>query len=164
MARVRFPGMKDYMEKIYALEKSTVPIIKGAVYDGAKEVADAVKEKLNGLETISDFRGIVQKRKNEPGLITEMEKEGLVASMGLAGMENDGGYINTKIGFSGYNEVITKTYPKGQPNVLIARACESGSSAMIKQPFVRPGVQQARGAAQKAMQKRLDDEIDKIMK
>lgn len=164
MARVSFPGMKEYSDKIYALGKNTVPIIKSAVYDGAKEVADSVKAKLNGLDTISDFRGIIQKRKNEPGLITEMEKEGLIASMGLASMINDGGYINTKIGFSGYNEMKTKTYPNGQPNALIARACESGSSAMIKQPFLRPGLAEAKAAAEKAMQEKLDEEIEKIMK
>ena len=64
MARVRFPGMKDYMEKIYALEENTVPIIKGAVYDGAREIADAVKANLAALETTTDLEVIKGWRKN----------------------------------------------------------------------------------------------------
>lgn len=166
MARIRFPGMKIYEDKIHALGKNAVPIIKAAVYDGAREVADSVKANLDGLHTISDFRNILNWKKDLkiPGKITELQKEGLLASFGLASMENDGGFINTKIGFDGYNEVVTGTYPSGQPNALVARACESGSSAMIKQPFIRTGVAAARKAAEKAMEKKLDEKIDEIMK
>lgn len=164
MAKITFPGMRSYSDKIHTLGKNTVPIIKAAVYEGAKVVADSVKGNLAALDTIRDFHGIQKFRKNEPGELTESQKEGLLASFGLAGMENDGGFINTKLGFDGYNEMFTNQYPFGQPNAMIARACESGSSAMNAQPFVRPGIEAAKAAAGKAMEKKLDEKIDEIMK
>ena len=67
-----------------------------------------------------------------------------------------------KIGFDGYNSVKSKRWPKGQPNQLIARACESGSSAMIKQPFVRPTLKSVQQAAELAMEKAADKKLKEI--
>jgi hypothetical protein len=63
----------------------------------------------------------------------------------------------------GYNNVITKKYPKGQPNNMIARSCESGSSSMIKQPFMRTAVNASRSRAEQKMAEILTAEIKKKM-
>ena len=103
-------------------------------------------------------------RARTPCALSVTQKQGLIASLGLSTMRDAGGYINTKLGFDGYNAVKTRKYPGGQPNALIARAAESGSVALIKTPFIRPGVRAAKKAAEKAMEKTLDKEIGKIMK
>ena len=54
----------------------------------------------------------------------------------------------------------TKTYPKGQPNALIARVVESGSSYMDKTPFIRHAV----SATQKEAIEKCKEEIDKKIK
>ena len=64
-----------------------------------------------------------------------------------------------KIGFDGYNEVQTKTFPNGQPNALIARSIESGSSTREKTPFLRPALAAARKQAIEAARVKFDEAI-----
>ena len=116
------------------------------------------------LPAVSDAEALKAYRSRTPCALSVTQKQGLIASLGLSTMRDAGGYINTKLGFDGYNAVKTRKYPGGQPNALIARAAESGSVALIKTPFIRPGVKAAKKAAEKAMEKTLDEEIEKIMK
>lgn len=164
MAKINFPGLEKYQEQIAKLGASSEDIIKKAVYEGAGIVADQVKQNLAALPTISDNEALAAYQQRTPSRISTRQKTGLINSFGLAKMRNDGGYINTKIGFDGYNSIRTKKYPNGQPNALIARSAESGSTATLKSPFVRPGVSKAKAEAERAMEKKLDEEIKKIMK
>jgi hypothetical protein len=95
--------------------------------------------------------------------VYEDQRAGLKESMGIAGFRNDDGYLNVKIGFDGYNSHTTKTYPKGQPNVMIARALERGTSFSPATPFVNKAVNRVRAQAEAKMQKTLDEEIKKTM-
>lgn len=72
--------------------------------------------------------------------------------------------MNVKLGFDGYNTVKTNSYPNGQPNVMIARAIESGSSIRDKHPFVRPAVNAAKKECLKKAEEVVNEEISKIMK
>ena len=105
----------------------------------------------------------MQKAKaGEPTYITQRAKEGLIKSFGVTPMQKDrDGIYNVKLGFDGYNDVKTKKWANGQPNQLIARACESGSSAMIKQPFFRQAVQKTKRKAEARMAEVLDEKIKK---
>ena len=78
-------------------------------------------------------------------------------------MRNDNGFRNVKIGFDGYNRVKTKTWPQGQPNLMVARAIESGTSWMQKQPFMRRAEASAKGPCEQAMAETVDKEIQKIV-
>ena len=86
--------------------------------------------------------------------MSELEKQGLLEGFGISPMENENGYYNVKLGFDGYNSVKTHKYKQGQPNVLIARITESGSSYRAKTPFIRPAVNSTKNEAIKK-QKRL---------
>ena len=57
----------------------------------------------------------------------------------------------------------TKKYPKGQPNVLLARSIESGSSIAKKRPFVAPAVRKTKKAAEETMAKIIDEESAKTL-
>lgn len=160
--RIDFPGIKIYVDKLNELTNNSLTIIQKAAAKGAAPIADACKANLNGLETMNKGEAVAAWKKKEKGKLTEKQKQGLIESMGLAPMRNDNGYINTKLGFDGYNKVITKSWPKGQPNAMIARVLESGSSAMDKQPFIRPAVSAKKNEAEKIMQETLDKEIKKI--
>ena len=81
----------------------------------------------------------------------------------IAGFRQDGTFINVKVGMDGYNSETSKKYPKGQPNALIARSLESGSSFAPKRPFIGPSVNRTKGAAERAIAEKLDDEIKKVM-
>ena len=162
--RVDFPGIKVYVDQLNKLTNDSLTIIEKAAAKGAAPIADACKANLNGLSASSNRAAMAAWRKGEKSPLTDVQKEGLIDSMGLAPMRNDNGYINTKLGFDGYNKVVTKRWPKGQPNAMIARVLESGSSAMEKQPFIRPAVNAKKSEAEKIMQETLDKEIQKIIK
>ena len=72
--------------------------------------------------------------------------------------------MNVKIGFDGYNRVITKKWPLGQPNQMVARSVESGTTWMKKNPFVKRGASKSRRKALEMMRKSVQKSIEKIMK
>ena len=164
MARIRFSKLDEYILKLAAVKENTKEIAGKAIYAGAEVIADQVKTNLNALSTTDDSLALAAYAKNTPTYLTARAKEGLVKSFGVTPMSLDrNGYYNVKLGFDGYNDVITKKYPQGQPNQLIARSCESGSSAMIKQPFMRTAVNTSRKKAETKMAEILDKEIKKRM-
>ena len=162
MATIRFSKLRDYELMLGKIGDASKDICGAAIYEGAKIIADEVKANLESLKTVSDADAIQAAKKEEATYLTIREKKGLIKSFGVTPMSQDGdGIYNVKLGFDGYNDVKTKKWPKGQPNQLIARACESGSSAMIKQPFFREAVQKTKKKAESRMAEVLDEKIKK---
>ena len=93
----------------------------------------------------------------------QYQKKGLEDSFGIAPIRNDNGFVNVKLGFDGYNGLKTKRWPNGQPNQMIARSVERGTSWMKANPFMKRALRKARKQAQEAMASRLQSEIQKIM-
>lgn len=162
MATIRFSKLRDYELMLGKIGDASKDICGAAIYEGAKIIADEVKNNLNSLNVTTDELAMLKAKKSEPTYITQRAKEGLIKSFGVTPMsQDDSGIYNVKLGFDGYNDVKTKKWPKGQPNQLIARACESGSSAMIKQPFFREAVQKTKKKAESRMAEVLDEKIKK---
>ena len=106
-------------------------------------------------------------RARDGGLIdtvTLPQKAGLLDGFGISRMKDDGGFVNVKLGFDGYNSTRTEKYPRGQPNVLIARSVNSGTTFRKKTKFVDKAVNSAKKAAEAAMDAACSREIEKIMK
>ena len=162
MATIRFSKLRDYELMLGKIRDASKDICGAAIYEGAKIIADEVKNNLNSLNVTTDELAMLKAKKGEPTYITQRAKEGLIKSFGVTPMsQDDSGIYNVKLGFDGYNDVKTKKWPKGQPNQLIARACEAGSSAMIKQPFFREAVQKTKKKAESRMAEVLDEKIKK---
>lgn len=155
MARLKInPNLDKYTKKLEQLQFDTRDKIIGkAVYEGAGIVADAVRANINALATSNDFHEAV----------TPKQKEGLLDGLGISRMKDENGFINVKIGFNGYNGIRNKRYPNGQPNALVARSLEKGTSVAPAQRFVAPAVKRAQASAENAMQEIVESEIDKIM-
>ena len=128
MATMRFKGLDEYLQKLQRVEKNTPEIVGKVVYGMADIVADAVREEINALPAEPDVEALKAWSKGERAPLTIKEKKGLQESFGITKMLEEDGYYHVKLGFDGYNDIKTKKYPKGQPNVLVARAIESGSS------------------------------------
>ena len=79
-------------------------------------------------------------------------------------LSHDDGVVNVKLGCDGYNSTKTEKYPNGQPNVLIARSVNSGTTFRKKTKFVDKAVDSAKNAAEAAMDAACSREIEKIMK
>lgn len=154
-------GLDSYISYLQKIDSVTDEAIGEAVYEMAKVVADSVRSGIQALPTVSNQANIATYKKGYSRLSDE-EKQGLLDGFGVSPMQDDGGYINVKLGFDGYNSVKTKKYPKGQPNALIARVTESGSSYREKTPFIRPAVNASRKQAEAAGREIIDKKIAAI--
>lgn len=163
MASIKIDGLEQYEKKLDALGKDITGILKRGVYDGADKVADAVRSSLSSLPVSDDAAAIAAYRRGEPGRLTAKQKAGLLRGLGLSKMQNNDMVVNTKLSFSGYNDVKTQKYPKGQPNLMIAASIENGTSASQRQPFMRPAVNKSKAAAKAAMEETVSSEINNLM-
>ena len=68
-----------------------------------------------------------------------------------------------KLGFDGYNDDKTDDWPRGKPNVMIARAIESGTSWSDKHPFFNKALQASRKRAEERMKEVMEREIQTAM-
>ena len=159
MATFKFEGVDDLIAQYEKLADKTDEVIGSAIYNGAAVVMRMVESAVSNITTDNRF-GTSEQPTSGPSTI---QKIGLQNSLGIAKMRNDGGFRNVKIGFDGYNGVKTKTWPQGQPNAMVARSVESGTSWMQKQPFMRKAEQSSRGKCEQAMSETVDKEIQRII-
>ena len=160
MATLTFKGLQEYELRLSRIAKDTERICGRSTYAGAKIVADEMKKRIESLPVIT---GYGREEKPLPGGVTAVQKRGLLDGFGISGLQNDNGFHNVKLGFDGYNAMRTAKYPNGQPNQLVARGVESGTSWKQKKPFVRPAINASRKEAEKKMAEVIDEEIQKLM-
>lgn len=160
MAKIEFKGLDVYIEHLNKLDNKTDQYIGKAIYKGADVVADSIKKAIYSLPS-DDSSYSKDKIKTGP---TSIQKAGLVHSFGIAKMRKEGSELNVKIGFDGYNQVVTKRWPQGQPNAMVARSIESGTSWMAKNPFVSKGTRAGKKTAESVMKETIESEIEKLMK
>lgn len=160
MATIQMKGLDEYLVKLSRLEQASKEKICGqAIHQGAGIVADAIREELKKLPTDESFGT----QEHPARGIKAVQKSGLLKSLGITRIREDNGYLNVKIGFDGYNKVKTARWPKGQPNQVVARAAESGTSWLQKSPFVRVGVRKSKKQAVQAMETSVSRSIKTIM-
>lgn len=151
MATIRFEGIDRYLAALQRVYGASEETAKRALYDGAGIVADRIKGALGGIQTSDPDQWYEGQR---PGPTPE-EKSAMIGAFGLSHMREENGYISTKAGFSGSAGKV--------PAATVARQCESGSSFMRKQPVIRQAANASKAAAEAAMGKTLDEEIQKLM-
>lgn len=159
MAKIEFKGIDNYAKALETIREEMPGILGDAIYAAADIVADEIRKNISGIPVQAGKR---KAREKSTG-ISAPAKGGMLSSLGIAKMQNDGGVYNVKIGFDGYNSVKTKKYPQGQPNAMIARSVEGGTSFRAAHPFVELAVRKTRKAAQQAMERILDEKTKKIM-
>lgn len=162
MAKFQFRGLDEYAEYLQKIQKNTPEILGKGVYEMAGVIADEVRKNIEAISAVDDTYNMVAYKKGFKSRLSHRQKEGLLTGFGIAEMEDKNGYLNVKLGFEGYNDVATKKYPKGQPNVLVARSLNSGSSYMDKIPFMRNAVNRKQKDAVERAKVVIDEEIAKI--
>ena len=161
LAIVQFKKGDEYIARIEKMARESREKILGpAIYDAANVVTDAVREKLSTVPTDERWvpYGTVKAGPRKVELVA------LENSLGIAKLQDNNGFLNVKVGFDGYNGLQTKTWPQGQPNSMVARAIQSGTSWMSKQPFMRKAEQASKAPCEAVMSEVVDREIAKIMK
>lgn len=160
MAKLKFSGLDEYVSQLKTLVTVSEVCIGRAVHDGAGVVADAMKAAIESLP--------IDERYVRPGNtlngISSLQKKGLIEGFGIATLRNDNGYLNVKLGFDGYNGVKTKQFPSGQPNAMIARSINAGTSFRQRVPFIDNTVRQQKDACEKKMKETFDKELKKVIR
>ena len=161
MAKISFDGGDDFGRRLERLGRADITgSIRKAVARGAAPVADAIRNSLNGLQTVKDIH--LAKGQKLHGL-QEREKKDLQKSLGITPVKTDRqGFTHVKVGFDGYGSHPTRAYPQGVPNQLVAAATESGSSVRQKHPFVRPAVKKTRDEAIRVMDESVSRDMEEI--
>ena len=152
-------GLEEYLAQLQDLEENTEDIIKKGIYEGAAVVVSTIRNATASLP-VNEGHGTPSHKLNG---VSRIQKAGLLNGLGIAPMKEDGMGWNTKIGFDGYNRAKTKTWPNGQPNMMVARSIESGTSWMQKQPFMRKAEQGSRARCEAVMSETIDKEIKKLI-
>ena len=143
----------------YILQTVLEPLINAAIFFMFGYVLDEVRKNIQALPIDDRF---VRGGQTLYG-VTDAQKQGLLDGFGISRMQDDGGYLNVKLGFSGYNSVRTKNYPNGQPNSVIARSVNSGTSFRQRNPFVDNAVANARSQAEEKMKQKFDEACGDVM-
>lgn len=160
MAKWKFDGVDDYVAQLEKLEDFSHEIIGKSVWNGAKYVADRVKEAIDTIP-VDDRRYVWSGDRRG---ISQEQKDGLIDGFGIASMRNDNGFLNVKLGFDGYNSVRSKKFPNGQANLMVARMVESGTSFMPKLGTISKAVSSAKKQCEEEMRKALDEAINNEIK
>lgn len=159
MATMKFEGVDDYLKELQKIYDMTDEHVGRAIYAGAKVVADGVKEAVRALPRDDD-----PGKKDMRSGLRSIQVEGLVQSFGISPMRTDGTFKNVKLGFDGYNAVRTERWPQGQPNAMIARAAESGTSFMKKTPFMSKTTRAKKAECEAKMRAAFDQEISRLVR
>lgn len=149
--RFRFKGLREYVEELTAVSNlfAAEYAVEKALDAGADVVADETRKALETMNV--DNRPYVEPQRDS---ITELQRQGLLNSFGVTPIQHKRNMIDVKTGFDGYNKI-------GQPNVVIARSLEAGTSFMPKYPIISRASRKARTACLEAMQKSLTEDIEK---
>ena len=150
--------LDEYIHKLDQMHANTEEMIGRSIFPGAAIVTDAIRAGIEGIPEAP--------KRYSKGMktgVTASQKAGLLDGLGIAVMRNDGGFLNVKVGMDGYNSTVTKRWPKGQPNALIIRALESGTSFQLRQPVIGPAIRSSRQAAIQKMKEQFDEETRKVM-
>lgn len=152
--------IREYLELLKGCLEKRKELFKRSIKPGADIVADYCKMQLNGLVTDDTlFRFSAQYGRKRRGC-TSRQKAGLIESMGLAPIKKKSDGWDVKLGFDGYNDIVTEKWKKGQPNALIARSVNKGTSFMEAQPFMDKTITATQFKADKA----IEEEFIKIFR
>lgn len=153
---IKTTGIEETVKELENLGKNSDEVMESVVKAGIDEVTDTMRAKINALKTSEE-----KTAKNKKRYPTKKEVQGLKDSLGFAPVKWKDTKANSKAGFDGYNGVKTKKYPNGHANQMMANTINKGNSFMYAQPFINQTKRESENKAIKAMQKRLDEEIEK---
>lgn len=162
MATITFKKGDEWLAKIAKLEAlSRDKVCGNAIYGAAEIVADEIRSQLQKVPTDENWGTSVEQTQGP----RKAQKKGLYDSLGIASMQDDGkNFLNVKIGFDGYNDLKSARWPKGQPNQMVARSVERGTSYMKGHKFVKKAMAKTRKRALDYMKESVDKSIEEIMK
>ena len=157
-------GVDTYIESLEKIQYNVGSVAGRAIYQGAKIIADQIRKNIEALPVAGEEAVEASVREDKRREPTQVEKDGLLEALGITTMRTGNGTYNVKIGMDGYNKDVTKKYPKGKPNAMVARSIESGTSFTVRHPFIASAVREKKAEAEQAMADEVDKQIEEILK
>ena len=155
---VKTEGLNELSRALESLGNAADGIAAQGLYEGARVMADAVRQSVNGITTKRFKYPAPPGKQRMPSPEEKAVLEN--AKIGVAKFRKNGIRVDTSVGIqnSGYGTLNGKTVPVP----VIANAINSGTSFMKKQPFYRKAERGAQARAVSAMDAEMRDRIDKI--
>ena len=154
-------GLDDLIKDLNKLAQETKEITDAGVYEGAGIVAEHYRKQIQAVPV--DNRTFADKNEMLKG-ITQAQKAGLLEAMGISPYRHSINTSQKKIGVDGYNNIKTKKFPNGQPNIVIARSICAGTSFREKFDFAGKAKRGSRTKALEKMKETVKKEIAKRTK
>ncbi len=156
-------GLEGLIRSLDKVGGEVEQIASRGVYRAAGAIADEVKSGLQSLpvQNGKDGKPPYASKGEQLRGVTSQQKEDLINSLGIARFRDEGGVINTSIGFHGTGSTTSKKYPGGVPNRTLMRSVESGNSFRRKTPVIRPAVNRVKNRAVQLAAETITEEIKK---
>lgn len=157
-ARISDNGGTDWLLELSRLQKGSRELCEKALKAGANVLADGFRGEINSIPV--DERHVKDGEMKDG--IRAVQKQGLQDSFGISPIDVNDGVYDVHLGWEGYNGIVTKRWPKGQPNVMIARSVNAGTSFLRAYPFIDRARSKYRKDAEKAMEETIAEELGRI--
>ena len=155
-------GLEELVQTLEGIVQATPRIAKTSLYEGARVVADELRQAVETIPTEEHHAVPGAKNGYQLAYLTPEEKQACLDGIGVAKFDEEGGNYSTAVSFSGYMDIKTERYPNGVPVPVIMRSIEIGSSVRQKYPVCRKAFNKAKPSALEVMQKTVDEEISKL--
>ena len=155
-------GIEELGSMLAQLDDKAYDVASAALFDGAGIVGDAFTAATNRI-IAEPFHYLARPDLTGTKRYASLEeKAALQGKSGIATFNRDGDGVDTLIGISGaagYANI------NGKPKAvrLIARAINSGTSFMHKQPVYRRAKTASQGAAKNAIVRKAEEMLDQII-
>lgn len=158
MVSMKMEGLDKFIDLCNLTVKQTDKLCGRSIYPGGGIMYEYANQATRAIRT--DPVGF-RKGGMKWGPSKE-QRDALVESLGIAPIRKQRWGMNVKVGYDGYNNIVTERWPQGQPNMMIARSVESGTSFMQPQYFMEKAVQRAAPAVEKAIETQFYEELTNI--
>lgn len=163
MSHIRVEGMEEYLRLLDLNYKQLERICGRSIYPGAGYIYKECRRRLENIRTDDHLFKFAEQYNRKRRGITSRQKRGLIESLGIAPLRHkNGGIVDVKLGFDGYNDIVTNKFPKGQPNAMIARSLNKGTSFMEAQPFMDQTIEAARHPVEDKIEQQFYKELEKL--
>ena len=157
--QMKVDGMSEISEMLEKLGDNAQAVASKALYEGAGIMADSIRKGADTIRT-AEFH---YASNGDTRLPSPEEKEIVQnAAAGSAKFNKSGTEVDTSVGYrnAGYAQLKNKTVPIPQ----IVNAINSGTSFMVKQPFVRKAAKAGGTKAMQAMRSSIEKDFEALTK
>ena len=163
MAKLSVTGLDEYITNLRNMNTELRNINRGALGEGAKVAAEAVRDALDSLPIHPDRP--IHGRQHDERLsgVTESEYAQICNNFGIAKHKSTGSGWNTSVGFHGTVHTPSAKYGDEVPTCLLVQAVDQGTEFRKPVRVVSKASRSCKSDVVNAIEKYIDEHVKKIM-